>query len=38
VQYEKWDFPVIASTRQSNVTTAVQLSFWPKARLAKASN
>jgi membrane-associated phospholipid phosphatase len=38
VQYEKWDFPVIASTRQSNVTTAIQLSFWPKARLAKASN
>jgi hypothetical protein len=30
VQYEKWDFPIIASTRQSNVTSSLQLSFWPK--------
>ena len=30
VQYEAWNFPVIASTRQSNVTTSIQLSFWPK--------
>jgi hypothetical protein len=30
VQYELWDYPVLASTRQSNVTTAIQLSFWPK--------
>ena len=30
VQYEAWNYPVIASTRQSNVTTAVQLTFWPK--------
>jgi membrane-associated phospholipid phosphatase len=30
VQYEKWDFPVLSSTRQSNVTSSVQLSFWPK--------
>jgi membrane-associated phospholipid phosphatase len=30
VQYEAWTFPVIAPTRQSNVTSSVQLSFWPK--------
>jgi hypothetical protein len=30
VQYEMWNFPVIASTKQSNVTSSVQLSFWPK--------
>jgi len=29
VQYEAWSFPVIASTRQSNLTTSIQLSFWP---------
>ncbi len=31
VQYEVWNFPVIASTRQSNVTSSIQLSFWPKS-------
>jgi len=30
VQYEAWTFPVIAPTRQSDVTSSVQLSFWPK--------
>jgi hypothetical protein len=30
VQYEMWNFPVIASAKQSNVTSSVQLSFWPK--------
>ena len=30
VQYEAWTFPVIAPTRQSNVTSSVQLTFWPK--------
>jgi membrane-associated phospholipid phosphatase len=30
VQYETWTFPVISPTKQSNVTTSVQLSFWPK--------
>jgi membrane-associated phospholipid phosphatase len=30
VQYEMWNFPVIATARQSNVTSSVQLSFWPK--------
>jgi membrane-associated phospholipid phosphatase len=32
VQYEAWTFPVLAFTRQSNVTTMIQLSFWPKSR------
>jgi hypothetical protein len=30
VQYEAWTFPVIAPTRQSNLTSSVQLTFWPK--------
>ena len=30
VQYEAWTFPVIASTRQSNITSSLQLTFWPK--------
>jgi membrane-associated phospholipid phosphatase len=32
VQYEKWNFPVISSTQQANVTSLVELSFWPKGR------
>jgi hypothetical protein len=32
VQYEAWNFPVISPTRQSNVTSLVELSFWPKGR------
>jgi hypothetical protein len=30
VQYEEWTFPVIAATRQTNVSSSLQLSFWPK--------
>ncbi len=30
VQYERWDFPIIASTRQSDVSSSLQLSFWPR--------
>jgi len=30
VQYEAWTFPLISPTRQSDVTTSVQLSLWPK--------
>ena len=29
VQYEKWNFPVLAPAVQSNVTTSLQLTFWP---------
>jgi membrane-associated phospholipid phosphatase len=31
VQYEMWNFPVIALGRQSDVTTSIQLSFWPRS-------
>ena len=37
VQYEVWNFPVIATTRQSNVTSSVQLSFWPKGLSRKSA-
>ena len=30
VQYEAWTFPVIAPTRQSNIASSLQLTFWPK--------
>jgi hypothetical protein len=30
VQYEQWSFPVLATTRQSNVTASFQLTFYPK--------
>jgi hypothetical protein len=29
VQYEKWTFPVLAASPQSNVTTSIQLTYWP---------
>jgi hypothetical protein len=29
VQYEKWNYPVMAPSAQSNVTTSVQFTFWP---------
>jgi len=28
-QYETWDFPVLAPTRQTDLTTSIQLTFWP---------
>jgi hypothetical protein len=31
-QYETWDFPVISSTRRSDVSTSVGLTFWPRSR------
>jgi membrane-associated phospholipid phosphatase len=31
VQYEAWNFPVLAPRPQSNVTTSVQFTFWPHA-------
>jgi len=37
VQYEAWTFPVIAPTRQSNVSSSLQLSFWPKGVWRKNS-
>ena len=31
VQYEKWATPTLAATPQSNWTTSVQVTFWPKS-------
>jgi hypothetical protein len=30
VQYEKWAFPVLAPGPQTNVTGALQITFWPR--------
>jgi hypothetical protein len=30
VQYEKWNYPLLNPLARSNVTTSVQLSFWPR--------
>ena len=38
VQYEAWTFPVVATTRQSNVSSSLQLSFWPKGLARKNSS
>jgi len=38
VQYETWNFPVIASARQSDVTTSIQLTFWPKSLGVRAAS
>ena len=32
VQYETWNFPVISPTKQSDVTTSIALTFWPRSR------
>jgi membrane-associated phospholipid phosphatase len=31
-QYEKWNFPVLAPTPQTDLTTSIQLTFWPRLR------
>ncbi|MBV8208396.1 MAG: phosphatase PAP2 family protein [Acidobacteria bacterium] len=33
VQYERWDVPLLSSTRQSDIVTWVQLTFWPKGMM-----
>lgn len=38
VQYEVWNFPVIAVTSQSNVTSSLQLSFWPGSFRKKSAS
>jgi hypothetical protein len=38
VQYEAWTFPVIAPTRQTDVSTSIQLTFWPKGLSRKNSS
>jgi hypothetical protein len=32
VQYENWNYPVLDPLTKSNVTTSVELSFWPRSR------
>ncbi|HLV95095.1 MAG TPA: capsule assembly Wzi family protein [Candidatus Acidoferrales bacterium] len=34
-QYEKWNFPVLAATPQTDLTTSIQVTFWPKLRGTK---
>jgi hypothetical protein len=31
VQYEKWAFPLLATGPQSNVTSSVQFTYWPRS-------
>ncbi len=38
LQYETWNYPVIALNRQSNVSSMIELSFWPKSFRATHSN
>jgi hypothetical protein len=35
VQYETRTFPVISATKQTNVSSSIQLTFWPKGLLRK---
>ncbi len=32
LQYERWQMPLLALNRQSNVTASFQLSYWPQVR------
>jgi Capsule assembly protein Wzi/PAP2 superfamily len=35
VQYEQWRFPVLSSTKQSDVTASLQLTYYPKWQISK---
>ena len=35
LQYEQWWFPVLSTTRQSDVTASVQFTFYPKLRIGR---
>lgn len=35
-QYEQWRFPVISTSRQSDVTASLQLTFYPKKHFIRA--
>ena len=37
LQYELWDYPVLASSRQSNVSTSIELGIWPNSWRKKSS-
>lgn len=30
LQYERWNYPVLARQRQSNVAASIQLTYWPR--------
>ncbi len=30
LQYERWQIPLLATTRQSNITASFEFSYWPK--------
>lgn len=32
LQYERWQIPVLAANRQSNITASFQIGYWPKVR------
>lgn len=32
LQYERWQIPLLAANRQSNITASFQLSYWPQVR------
>lgn len=32
VQYEQWEFPLLAPGLQKNVTTSLQFTYWPQGR------
>lgn len=32
LQYETWNFPVISPTRQTDVATSIEVTFWPGSR------
>jgi capsule assembly protein Wzi/PAP2 superfamily protein len=35
LQYEQWRFPLISTARQTDITTSVQLTYYPKLRIHK---
>jgi membrane-associated phospholipid phosphatase len=34
LQYEKWDYPVLSATRQSDFVSSIQITFFPGGRLS----
>lgn len=30
LQYEQWDFPLLSTTKNSNLTASLQLTYWPR--------
>lgn len=38
VQYEKWNFPIISPTKETNVSSEVQFIFWPRFRSRKTDS